>query len=104
MTTLTRRSLLTIACGSLAAPWTSQSRAQSAYPAGIGTLRIVIPFAAGGASDVIAQLLAESMRRRWNATVVLEHVPGGGATVGISRVADGPTDGSQPLILSLPYV
>jgi tripartite-type tricarboxylate transporter receptor subunit TctC len=44
------------------------------------------------------------MRRRWNATVVLEHVPGGGATVGIGRVADGPTDGSQLLILSRPYV
>lgn len=102
--TTTRRHLLKLATCATAATSTLRASAQSSYPADIGQIRIVIPFAAGGASDVIGRLLADGFKRRWNVPAGLEHVPGGGATVGIGRVANGSTDGSQLLILSLPYV
>ena len=104
MSTITRRAALSgiaaVAGASLAPPL----RAQAAYPAGIGTIKIVVSFAPGGASDLVGRLLADSLSRRWGVSCVLEHVPGGGATTGIGRVANGPSDGSQILILALPYV
>jgi tripartite-type tricarboxylate transporter receptor subunit TctC len=78
--------------------------AQGAYPAGIGRIKVVVPFAPGGGSDLIARLLADGLSRRWGVSAVLENVPGGAATTGIGRVASGPKDGSQILILPLPYV
>ena len=104
MTTMTRRAALSgfaaVAGASLAPPL----GAQPAYPAGVGRIKIIIPFAPGGASDLIGRLLADSLGRRWGVSSVLEHVPGAAATVGIGRVANGPSDGSQILILPLPYV
>ena len=104
MTTIARRTVLSgfaaVAGVSLVPPLA----AQPAYPAGAGTIKIVIPFASGGASDMIGRLLADSLGRRWGVSSVLEHVPGASATVGIGRIANGPSDGSQILILPLPYV
>ena len=81
MSTLTRRAALS---GFAAVAGTSLVRplgAQPAYPAGAGTIKIVIPFASGGASDMIGRLLADSLGRRWSVSSVLEHVPGASATV-----------------------
>jgi tripartite-type tricarboxylate transporter receptor subunit TctC len=103
MTGMTRRTALS-ALALAAASVTSGLRAQPAYPAGNGTIKIIVPFAPGGGSDIIARLLADSLGRRWGVSAVLEHVPGGAATVGIGRVANGPADGSQILILSVPYI
>jgi tripartite-type tricarboxylate transporter receptor subunit TctC len=101
--TTRRRTLLGIAAAAVSVP-TARLRAQSPYPAGLGTIRIVIPFAPGGASDIIGRLLADSLAKRWGISVVLEHVPGASATVGMARVANGPKDGSQILILNFLYV
>lgn len=79
-------------------------RAQASYPAGLSAVRIVVPFAPGGASDLIGRLLAEGMTRRWSVATQIEHAPGGSATVGMGRVANGPKDGSQMLLLPLSYV
>lgn len=103
MKTLTKRQVVW-GVAALAATAATPARAQTAYPGGISTIKIVIPFAPGGASDLIGRLLAESLARRWGVSAPLEHVPGGSATVGIGRVANGPKDGSQILILSLNYV
>ena len=70
----------------------------------LSTITIVIPFAPGGASDIIGRLLAESLKRQHGVAAVVEHVPGGAATVGMGRVANGPIDGSQILILPISYV
>jgi tripartite-type tricarboxylate transporter receptor subunit TctC len=78
--------------------------AQGAYPAGIGTIKVVVPFPPGGASDIIGRLLAESLTRRWKTPAVLENVAGAASTTGIGRVAKGPKDGSQILILGFPFV
>jgi tripartite-type tricarboxylate transporter receptor subunit TctC len=78
--------------------------AQGAYPAGVGTIKVVVPFPPGGASDIIARLLAESLTRRWKSPAVVENIAGAASTTGIGRVANGPKDGSQILILGFPFV
>jgi len=78
--------------------------AQGGYPAGVGTIKVVVPFPPGGASDIIGRLLADSLKRRWGTSAVMENVAGGATTTGIARVAHGPKDGSQILIVSIPFV
>ena len=99
-----RRSFLAHSCGLAAAGAFTTTAARAAYPDGVGTIKIVVPFAAGGASDIVGRMLAEHITKKWSVNAVLENVPGGGATVGIGRVANGAKDGSQILILSIPYV
>ena len=80
------------------------ARAQEMYPSKGATIRVVVPFAPGGASDIVGRLLADSLSRRWSVPAVLENVADGGTTVGVGRVASGPNDGTQILILPLPFV
>src|ERR1700754_283732 len=59
-----------------------------------GMLSLVVPFAAGGPSDVAGRILAQGMQDALGQTVVVENPVGGGGTVGSLRVSRGPTDGS----------
>ena len=87
--TITRRSLLaTATAATLTAP--STTRAQD-YPARL--IRIVVPFAAGGGSDIVARLVGEQLSKRVGQTVIIENKPGGGATIGADYVAKSPPDG-----------
>src|ERR1700752_4178513 len=68
--------------------------AQGAYPAGGGTLKLVVPYPAGGATDVIGRIVADRLSALWNASVIVENIAGAAANIGMDRVAKGPTDGS----------
>ncbi len=74
------------------------SSAQDAYPIG-RTIKIVVPFAPAGAADIVGRLMADRLANKWKVTVLVENVPGGGANIGIDRVAKGSTDGTQILII-----
>lgn len=102
--TVNRRTFIAGSCAVAAGGLFRVPTAKAAYPDGIATVQIVVPFAPGGASDIIGRMLADHLSKKWSIAAVLENVPGGGATVGIGRVASGPKDGSQILILSIPYV
>src|SRR5262245_54399162 len=101
---LTRRAVLAGIPALTTAAFLKPAQSQAAYPAGISTIKVVVPFPPGGASDIIGRLLAGSMTRRWKVPAVLENVAGGASTTGIGRVARGPTDGSQIIILGFPFV
>jgi len=58
-------------------------------------LTMVVPFAAGGASDVIARIVAEGMRSPLGQPVVVENVGGAGGMTGAARVAKATPDGYQ---------
>src|SRR6476469_2607473 len=60
-----------------------------------GTLSLVVPFAAGGPSDVAGRILAQGMSDALGQTVVVENPVGGGGTVGSLRVSRSTPDGSQ---------
>ena len=62
------------------------------------TVTIVVPYAAGGGTDVVARLIAEAMSRTLGQTVLIENVTGAGGTIANERVARSTPDGSTVLI------
>ena len=88
-----RRRLILIAPALLAAPALAQS-----YP---GPVRLIVPFATGGTTDIIARLIAEEMGRRLGTTVIVENRPGAGATLGTGLVARAAPDGTTLLISTI---
>ena len=61
------------------------------YPA--RNITVVVPFPAGGPSDVVARIVAEAMGRTLGHTLVIENVAGAGGTIGSARVATASPDG-----------
>jgi tripartite-type tricarboxylate transporter receptor subunit TctC len=63
-----------------------------------GTVTLVVPFAAGGATDVVSRLVAQKLAERIGRTIVVENVAGGGGAIGAAKVAKAPADGSMLLM------
>ncbi len=61
------------------------------YPA--KTVTMIVPFAAGGATDTLARFLAEKMRERLGQMVIIENVTGAGGSIGVGRAVRAPADG-----------
>ena len=70
-----------------------------AQPSG-KSVRVVVPYPAGGATDVVARLLAEKLRGRYAPTIIVDNRAGGAGRVGVENVKNGDADGS--LILFTP--
>ncbi|MET0221512.1 MAG: tripartite tricarboxylate transporter substrate binding protein [Tardiphaga sp.] len=68
------------------------ARAQADLPK--GPITLVVPFAAGGATDVVSRLVARKLQEQIGTTVLIENVGGAGGVVGATRVARGTPDGS----------
>src|SRR4051794_28695979 len=56
-------------------------------------ITLVVPFAAGGPSDVVARILVDRLRASLGQAVVIENVTGGGGGIGMGRVARSTPDG-----------
>jgi tripartite-type tricarboxylate transporter receptor subunit TctC len=69
----------------------SADKAVAFYPDRI--VRIVVPFAPGGGTDVIARMLAQEMAKDLGVTVVVENKPGAGTIIGTQAVAASEPDG-----------
>lgn len=63
----------------------------AAYPDHL--VRIVVPFAPGGGTDVVARTLAQEMQKDLGVTVIIENKPGAGTIIGTQSVAASPPDG-----------
>lgn len=66
------------------------------YPSKVIT--IVVPFSAGGPSDTVARLLAQTMSSSLKTQVIVENVAGAGGTIGAARVAQASPDGYTLLV------
>ena len=86
-----RRRWLATAALSLAALTPSLSLAQAAWPN--KPVRIVVPYAPGGANDILARVLAEKLTPVLGQPVLVENKPGAGALVGSDFVAKATPDG-----------
>src|SRR3712207_1545043 len=87
---LRRRSLLLAAAGTLA-PAPSRAQDGAAWPT--RPIRMVIPFSAGGPTDVVGRVIAEEMSQQLGQRLVVENRTGAGVVVGADVVAKAPPDG-----------
>jgi tripartite-type tricarboxylate transporter receptor subunit TctC len=65
----------------------------SAQPYPSRSITVIVPFPAGGPSDVVARIVAEQMGKVLGQTMVIENVGGAGGTIGSGRVASAAPDG-----------
>lgn len=68
------------------------------------TARLVVGYAPGGATDLIARFLATELQKRWGATVVPENKPGAGGMLGAQQVARAAPDGRTLLVAYTPEI
>ncbi len=90
----------------------SLGKAQTGYPS--QSIKFIVPYPAGGATDALARMVAQKMQENWQQSVVVENRPGAGGTIGSNQVAKGPADGytvlfgivalvQQITLMKLPY-
>ena len=84
---LVRRTLIAVAMASLALPFA----AHAAYPD--KPVRIIVTFAAGGASDIVARAISEPLAKALGQPVVVDNKPGAGGTIGGLEVVRSAPDG-----------
>src|SRR5262252_6726884 len=80
--------------GGAAAAWPLVARAQTpkaGYPN--KPVRIIVPVAAGGPTDIVARMLADKLSAMWGQQVFIENKPGAGNNIGVEYVARSDADG-----------
>jgi tripartite-type tricarboxylate transporter receptor subunit TctC len=94
---MNRRHLLGLAAGALALPALRGAHAQPLDR----PLRIVVPFAPGGTSDILARLLAPTLTQSFGQNVVVENRTGAGGNIGADLVAKSAPDGHTLLLIDV---
>jgi tripartite-type tricarboxylate transporter receptor subunit TctC len=89
MNTWTRRTLVSLGLSLVASAALAQGAAT--YPN--RPIKIVVPFAPGGTTDMLARLVGQRLTQSWGQPVVIENKPGAGATLGADIVAKSAGDG-----------
>jgi tripartite-type tricarboxylate transporter receptor subunit TctC len=91
MLKIPRRQFLHLAVGAAALPTVPGFAMAQAYPT--RPITMIVPFAAGGPTDVVGRLLAERMRAALGQPVIVENSTGAGGTIGVGRMARATPDG-----------
>ena len=79
----------------------SASRAQTAAAYPDKSVRLVVPFAAGGALDVVARIVGQKLTETWGRQIVIDNRLGAGGNIGAEFVAKAPPDGYTLLMSSV---
>ncbi|NMM78106.1 hypothetical protein B2J88_43660 [Rhodococcus sp. SRB_17] len=103
---------LKAAAGVVAALWGGLAIAQASYPT--KPIKIIVPFAAAGSTDILARTLANALSRELGQSVVVDNRPGASGNIGAEAVAKASPDGytllytstnltANPAQMSVPY-
>ena len=90
-----RTILAALAISAIAAPWTA-AFAQSDYPN--KPVKIVVPFPAGGTSDIMGRLIAEELGKQLKQPFIVDNKAGAGGAIGSDFVAKAPAEGYTLLL------
>src|ERR1700737_3970609 len=83
----------------LAAPPAASAQTYPAHP-----IRLIVPFAAAGPTDVIARIVAQKLSDAWGQQIYTENIPGAGGNTGTAMVAKAPPDGYTILAVSTGFI
>ena len=88
---LTRRAAMAGITGGVASLALSRADAQAPYPS--RTIKLIVPYPAGGTTDLLSRLVADQIKNGLGAIFVVENKPGAGTTLGAEQVARSEPDG-----------
>jgi tripartite-type tricarboxylate transporter receptor subunit TctC len=88
---ITRRAALSLAGGALAAPLVARGGFAQAYPA--RPVTVVIPFGAGGTTDLVGRIICEKLTQRTGKAFIIENRAGAGGNTGVAALSHATPDG-----------
>ena len=94
---LPRRNFLHLAAGAAALPAASRIAWAQTYPA--RPVRIIVPIAPGGASDILGRLIGQWLSERLGQPFIIDNRPGAGGNIGTETVVRAPPDGYTLLMV-----
>src|SRR4030095_1192575 len=98
-----RRKFVRLACAAAVLPVTARLAGAQTYPT--RSVRIIVPFAAGGPATVLAHLIAQPLSEEaWGQSFYVENLPTGASNVGTATAAKSPPDGYTLLIVTPSFV
>src|SRR5262245_13965714 len=99
---LVRRHFLRLAGASALLPLAAGRAGAQAYPG--KPVRLVVPFAAGGPTDLVARIVAQKLSESWGQQVYVENVAGASGNIGTRTVARAAPDGYTMLVTTSGFV
>ena len=94
---LPRRQFLHLATSAAVLPAVSRIAWAQAYPT--RPVRIIVPFAPGGSTDIVTRLVAQRLSERLGQQFIVENRPGGGSNIGTEAAVNAPADGYTLVML-----
>jgi tripartite-type tricarboxylate transporter receptor subunit TctC len=91
MSKLTRRAVLATGAAALSLPFIGRASAQTQWPTRV--VKVVVPFAAGGTTDILGRLMAQKLSEEYGQQFIVENKAGAGGNIGADSVAKSDPDG-----------